>query len=59
MDKQGALVVHDGAEQENCYKGPLINNIRNGEGTYSYPNRYFKYEGTYVDGMKHGMSNLL
>jgi hypothetical protein len=40
--------------QVNCYNGTMQDGKRHGEGTFTYPNRFFKYEGEYRDGQKHG-----
>lgn len=39
------------------YKGEMENNLRNGFGVYIYDNRFFKYEGEWKNGIKHGKLN--
>ena len=36
------------------YTGDIHNNVRHGVGTYEYANKFFRYEGEYVNGKKHG-----
>ena len=36
------------------YTGDIHNNVRHGVGTYEYANTFFRYEGEYVNGKKHG-----
>ena len=44
-----------GGAQVNCYDGSVAQDgKRHGEGTFAYPNRFFKYVGEYQDGQKHG-----
>lgn len=38
-----------------CYVGDsTAAGVREGQGCYNFPNRYYRYEGDYVDGKKHG-----
>ena len=37
------------------YTGDIHNNVRHGVGTYEYANKFFRYEGEYVNGKKHGV----
>lgn len=44
-----------GAALDDCYRGPSHSQgVRNGHGTYVYPNRFYAYDGEYVEGKKHG-----
>ena len=36
------------------YTGDMHRNVRHGTGVYKFPNRFFCYEGEYVNGKKHG-----
>ena len=36
------------------YAGDVANNVRHGLGSYVYANSYFRYEGEWVNGKKHG-----
>jgi hypothetical protein len=36
------------------YEGDTVNNLRNGFGIYIYENEFFRYEGEWKDGKKHG-----
>ena len=40
------------------YDGDIHNNVRHGNGTYVYANTFFKYEGEYVNGQKHGQGRF-
>lgn len=37
-----------------AYRGSVRNELRHGQGTYQYDNKFFKYTGDWVDGKKHG-----
>jgi len=39
------------------YQGEMANNLRNGFGIYVYENKYFRYEGEWKNGKKHGNFN--
>ena len=41
-------------QERGKYTGDIHNNVRHGVGTYEYANRFFRYEGEYVNGKKHG-----
>ncbi|XP_013083053.2 MORN repeat-containing protein 1-like isoform X3 [Biomphalaria glabrata] len=41
------------------YLGEKVNYLRNGYGTYVYENQFFRYDGEWVDGKKHGHGKLL
>jgi hypothetical protein len=43
-----------GIELDRCYTGDLLNGRRHGFGTYTYPNSFFRYEGQWANGEKHG-----
>lgn len=43
-----------GIELDRCYQGDIVAGRRHGFGTYTYPNAFFKYEGQWVNGVKHG-----
>lgn len=43
-----------GAELETSYSGESWNGKRHGHGTYTFANSYFRYEGHYANGQKHG-----
>ncbi len=43
-----------GSEIESCYVGDVLHGKRHGYGCYTYPNRFFRYEGQYKNGLKHG-----
>ena len=40
------------------YEGEMLNNLRNGFGIYVYDNRFFRYEGEWRNGVKHGSGKL-
>ncbi|XP_058017214.1 MORN repeat-containing protein 1 [Ahaetulla prasina] len=42
-----------------CYIGEMKDQRRNGYGRYVYPNTFFKYEGQWKEGKKHGHGKLL
>jgi hypothetical protein len=46
--------------QKKCYDGQYTADglLRHGQGAYTYPNKFFSYEGSWVDGNKHGASSL-
>eukprot|EP00877_Chromochloris_zofingiensis_P003782 jgi/Chrzof1/13404/Cz07g31220.t1 len=49
-----------GAALDDCYRGPSHSQgVRNGHGTYVYPNRFYAYDGEYVEGKKHGHGRLM
>lgn len=39
------------------YQGEMQNNLRNGFGIYVYENKFFRYEGEWKNGRKHGKYN--
>jgi len=41
-------------EHKNYYDGEISNQMRHGFGVYIYSNKYFRYEGDWVKGKKHG-----
>jgi len=41
-------------ERKNYYVGETSNQLRNGFGVYYYSNHFFRYEGDWVKGKKHG-----
>ncbi|KAG2433102.1 hypothetical protein HYH02_012805 [Chlamydomonas schloesseri] len=47
-----------GIELDRCYYGDIVSGKRHGFGTYQYPNSFFKYEGQWVNGEKHGLGKL-
>ncbi|PNW71801.1 hypothetical protein CHLRE_16g688650v5 [Chlamydomonas reinhardtii] len=47
-----------GIELDRCYIGDIVSGKRHGFGTYQYPNSFFKYEGQWVNGEKHGLGKL-
>ncbi|KAG2489821.1 hypothetical protein HYH03_011770 [Edaphochlamys debaryana] len=47
-----------GIELDRCYVGDYVAGRRHGFGTYTYPNTFFKYEGQWVNGLKHGLGKL-
>ncbi|XP_055515351.1 MORN repeat-containing protein 1-like isoform X1 [Leucoraja erinacea] len=42
-----------------CYVGGVRRQLRDGFGRYTYPNSFFKYEGEWKDGKKHGHGKFL
>jgi MORN repeat len=54
---QGSVLVGD--ELKACFSGEqTAGGVRHGQGVYNFPNRFFRYEGKYVDGQKHGARSL-
>jgi hypothetical protein len=50
---KGTLLLGD--DLRSCYKGEsTFTGIRHGQGAYTFPNTFFRYEGEYVNGQKHG-----
>jgi hypothetical protein len=43
-----------GIELDRCYQGDIVAGRRHGYGTYTYANSFFKYEGQWENGVKHG-----
>lgn len=41
------------------YKGEMMHNLRNGFGIYIYENKFFRYEGEWRNGVKHGNGKLI
>ncbi|CAD5115533.1 unnamed protein product [Dimorphilus gyrociliatus] len=41
------------------YRGETLNLLRNGFGVYQYENEFYRYEGEWKDGMKHGHGKLI
>ena len=41
------------------YEGQTLNQVRHGVGVYYYPNKFYKYEGEWRDGKKHGTGKLI
>ena len=41
-------------ERKNYYNGEILNQMRHGYGVYVYANKFFRYEGDWVKGKKHG-----
>ena len=41
-------------ERRNYYDGETLNQMRHGYGVYVYENKFFRYEGDWVKGKKHG-----
>ena len=41
-------------ERKNQYVGQRVNLLRDGYGIYCYANKYFRYEGEWKKGRKHG-----
>ena len=44
--------------KKNTYKGEMARNLRNGFGIYVYENDFFRYEGQWLNGIKHGKKEL-
>lgn len=40
------------------YEGSTLNTQRDGSGTFYFANKFFKYEGEYKDGLRHGQGRL-
>lgn len=50
---QGTVLV--GEELANCYFGETSSTgSRHGRGEYTFPNKFFKYQGNFDNGQKHG-----
>ncbi|XP_076819550.1 MORN repeat-containing protein 1-like isoform X3 [Clavelina lepadiformis] len=47
------------SERRNYYVGETVNQLRNGYGVYFYKNKFFRYEGEWLKGKKHGHGKLL
>nr|XP_018670628.1 MORN repeat-containing protein 1-like isoform X1 [Ciona intestinalis] len=47
------------AEKRNYYVGETNNQLREGYGVYCYANKFFRYEGEWLKGKKHGHGKLL
>lgn len=47
--------------KKKTYKGEInpSNTLRNGLGSYIFPNAFFRYEGDYSNGVKHGKGKLI
>ena len=41
-------------ERRNFYQGEVVNQLRHGYGVYVYANKFFRYEGDWAKGKKHG-----
>ena len=41
-------------DRRNYYIGETLNQMRHGYGVYFYKNKFFRYEGDWVKGKKHG-----
>eukprot|EP01135_Chromosphaera_perkinsii_P006260 Nk52_evm2s478 gene=Nk52_evmTU2s478 len=41
-----------------CYRGATKGQLRHGQGVYFYANKFYQYEGEWVDGHKHGTGIL-
>ena len=45
---------------KNTFTGPIdTQGLKQSYGSYYYPNRFFRYEGEYVDNRKHGLGRLI
>ena len=42
------------SERRNHYVGETLNQLRHGYGVYVYANKFFRYEGDWIRGKKHG-----
>lgn len=45
--------------RKNFYKGEMLHNLRNGFGIYVFENTFFRYEGQWAKGVKHGLGKLI
>lgn len=41
-------------DRRNYYVGETLNQMRHGYGVFFYKNKFFRYEGDWVKGKKHG-----
>ncbi|XP_072036503.1 uncharacterized protein [Amphiura filiformis] len=48
-----------GVAKVHRYMGETKNQLRNGYGVYRYPNSFFRYEGDWKEGKKHGHGKLI
>ncbi|CAF1608532.1 unnamed protein product [Rotaria magnacalcarata] len=48
-----------GVELKGAFRGETRRSLRSGFGVYQYSNPYFRYEGTWHEGKKHGFGKLI
>ncbi|BFZ13116.1 hypothetical protein BsWGS_16154 [Bradybaena similaris] len=56
MASDSTCVVH---ERREAYVGEKHNHLRDGYGTYIYDNQFFRYEGQWTKGIKHGHGKFI
>jgi len=54
QEKLSSMTSSTTLERKNYYVGETSNQLRNGFGVYYYSNHFFRYEGDWVKGKKHG-----
>lgn len=57
--KSNELSINKMKFNKKIYQGEMAHNLRNGFGIYQYENKYFRYEGEWKNGIKHGQGKLI